>query len=153
MVIKTKNFGNIDIDEENIYTFDCGIPAFEDLKKFTIIQQEDNSGIKPLFCWLQSIEDPETSFVIMDVYDIIPDYNPLVYDSDLESIGEVKEDNLLIYNIVVIPQTVSKMSVNLKAPVVINLTTKKGKQMVVKNEDYSVKYYFYEELKKKNGGE
>ncbi len=153
MVIKTKNFGNIDINEENIYTFDCGIPAFEDLKKFTIIQQEDNSGIKPLFCWLQSIEDPETSFVIMDVYDIIPDYNPLVYDSDLESIGEVKEDNLLIYNIVVIPQTVSKMSVNLKAPVVINLTTKKGKQMVVKNEDYSVKYYFYEELKKKNGGE
>ncbi len=153
MVIKTKNFGNIDINEENIYTFDCGIPAFEDLKKFTIIQQEDNSGIKPLFCWLQSIEDPETSFVIMDVYDIIPDYNPLVYDSDLESIGEVKEDNLLIYNIVVIPQTVSKMSVNLKAPVVINLTTKKGKQMVVKNEDYSVKYYFYEELNKKNGGE
>ena len=153
MVIKTKNFGNIDINEENIYTFDCGIPAFEDLKKFTIIQQEDNSGIKPLFCWLQSIEDPETSFVIMDVYDIIPDYNPLVYDSDLESIGEVKEDNLLIYNIVVIPQTVSKMSVNLKAPVVINLTTKKGKQMVVKNEDYSFKYYFYEELKKKNGGE
>lgn len=153
MVIKTKNFGNIDINEENIYTFDCGIPAFEDLKRFTIIQQEDNSGIKPLFCWLQSIEDPETSFVIMDVYDIIPDYNPLVYDSDLESIGEVKEDNLLIYNIVVIPQTVSKMSVNLKAPVVINLTTKKGKQVVVKNEDYSVKYYFYEELKKKNGGE
>ena len=153
MVIKTKNFGNIDINEENIYTFDCGIPAFEDLKKFTIIQQEDNSGIKPLFCWLQSIEDPETSFVIMDVYDIIPDYNPLVYDSDLESIGEVKEDNLLIYNIVVIPQTVSKMSVNLKAPVVIKHKKKKGKQMVVKNEDYSVKYYFYEELKKKNGGE
>lgn len=89
----------------------------------------------------------------MEVYDIMPDYNPLVYDDDLESLGEVKEDNLLIYNIVVIPQTVSKMSVNLKAPIVINLTTKKGKQMVVKNEDYPVKYYFYEELKKKSGGE
>lgn len=153
MIIETKNFGSVNVDEENIYTFDYGIPAFEDLKKFTIIHPQENPEDKPLFSWLQSIEDPDTSFIIMEVYDIMPDYNPLVYDDDLASLGEVKEDNLLIYNIVVIPQTVSKMSVNLKAPVVINLTTKKGKQMVVKNEDYPVKYYFYEELKKKSGGE
>jgi len=153
MVIETKNFGNIEINEDSVYTFDYGLPGFEDLRKFTIITTDEAPDKKPLFHWLQSLESPETAFIIMDVYNIVPDYNPLVYDSDLETIGEVKDDNLLIYNIVVIPEIVSKMSVNLKAPVVLNLTTKKGRQMITKNEDYPIKYYFYEELKKKKGGE
>ena len=71
----------------------------------------------------------------------------------LEDLGEIKDDSLIIYNIVVIPPVISKMSVNLKAPIVINAETKKGKQLITKNEDYPIKYYFYEELKKKNGGE
>lgn len=152
MVIETKNFGDVEVDEKNIYEFEYGLPGFEDLRKFTIIT-DDSGEKKAPFCWLQSLEKPEISFIMMDVYNIVPDYNPLVYDDDLESIGEIEGDNLLIYNIVVIPQIVSKMSVNLKAPVVINLTTKKGRQVIVKNDDYQIKYYFYEELKKKNGGE
>jgi len=152
MVIETKNFGNIIIDENKIYTFESGLPGFEQLKKFVIVE-DDNAGNESLFCWLQSTEDPETAFIMMDVYKIVPDYNPLVYDDDLASLGDVTDDSLLIYNIVVIPKTVSKMSVNLKAPIVINLATNKGMQMITKNEDYPVKYYFYEELKKKNGGE
>ncbi len=154
MVIETKNFGNVEINEDSVYTFDYGLPGFEDLRKFTIITADsDDSNKKPLFYWLQSLESPDISFIIMEVYDIMPDYNPLVYDSDLAAIGEVKDDNLSIYNIVVIPKIVSKMSVNLKAPIVLNLTTKKGGQMITKNEDYPIKYYFYEELKKKKGGE
>lgn len=149
MVVETKNFGEIEITDENIYTFDCGIPGFEQLKKFTIIKNDDGSP----FCWLQSLENGEISFIIMNVYNIFPDYDPLVYDDDLEDLGEIKNDSLIIYNIVVIPPVISKMSVNLKAPIVINAETKKGKQLITKNEDYPIKYYFYEELKKKNGGE
>lgn len=149
MVIKTRNFGEVDIDENDIYTFDNGIPAFEYLRKFVVLNREDNSP----FIWLQSVEEADISFIMMDVYNILPDYNPIVYEDELNKLGEIGDDDLKIYNIVVIPETVSKMSVNLKAPVVINLKTKKGRQMIVKNEEYSVKYYFYEELKNKNGGE
>lgn len=152
MIVKTKHFGSIDIDKNDVYTFEKGIPGFDDLRKFIVINPDKDGETSP-FRWLQSIEDSDTAFVIMDVYSILPDYNPLVYDDDLNALGEVEDNNLVIYNIVVIPQTVSKMSVNLKAPIVLNLTTKKGGQLVVKNEDYSIKYYFYEELKKKSGGE
>ncbi len=152
MVIETKNFGNITVDDNKIYTFENGLPGFEQLKKFVIVEQNNNED-NSFFRWLQSTEDPEISFIIMDVYKILPDYNPLVYDDDLNSLGDVSDDSLLIYNIVVIPKTISRMSVNLKAPVVINLSTNKGMQMITKNEDYPIKYYFYEELKKKNGGE
>ena len=146
MLIETENFGNIDIDENKIYTFENGLPGFERLKKFVIVEK-DSSDSNSIFRWLQSTEDPKTAFVMMDVYKIIPDYNPLVYDDDLDSLGEISDDSLIIYNIVVIPKIVSKMSVNLKAPVVINLLTNKGMQMITKNEDYPIKYYFYEELK------
>ena len=153
MLIETKNFGSVEIDNDKIYTFENGIPGFEELKKFAIIEETLEDNKKSPFLWLQSIEDKNISFILMDVYKIKPDYDPLVYDDDLNSIGEVTENNLLIYNIVVIPEVVTKMTVNLKAPVVINLTTKKGKQMITKNEDYPIKYYFYEEMKKQNGGE
>ena len=152
MLIETENFGNIDIDENKIYTFENGLPGFERLIKFVIVEKVASDS-NSIFRWLQSTEDPKTAFVMMDVYKIIPDYNPLVYDDDLDSLGEISDDSLIIYNIVVIPKIVSKMSVNLKAPVVINLLTNKGMQMITKNEDYPIKYYFYEELKKKNGGE
>ena len=153
MVINTKNFGNVDVDEENIFIFEDGIPAFENLKKFTIINPNNDNSDKNPFFWLQSIDDPDVSFIMMNVYDIIPDYDPMVYDDDLKSLGDISGNNLLIYNIVVIPKIVSKMTVNLKAPVVLNLATNKGKQVIVKNEDYPIKFLFYEELNKKNGGE
>lgn len=149
MIVKTKNFGEIETDDNNIFTFDCGIPGFEKLKKFTIIKNDTDSP----FSWLQSLEEPEISFIIMDVYNIFPNYDPLVYDDDLKSLGKIENNNLIIYNIVVIPPIISQMSVNLKAPIVINAETKKGKQIITKNEDYPIKYYFYEKLKKKNGGE
>ncbi len=152
MLIETKNFGTIDIDESLIYDFDGGILGFEQLRKFTIVESDDENSP---FLWLQSIEEPAISFIIMDVYKFMPDYNPLVFDDDLVSLGEITDDSLLIYNIVVVPTAVSKMSVNLKAPIVINMENKKGKQVIVKNEEYPIKYFFYEELKKKkeNGGE
>lgn len=151
MVIETKNFGNIIVEEDKVYTFENGLPGFEHLRKFVIVENDDSND-NSFFCWLQSAEDPDTAFIMMDVYKLFPDYNPLVYDDDLDSLGELADDSLLIYNIVVIPENVSKMSVNLKAPVVINLATNKGMQMIVKNEEYPVKYRFYEELKKANGG-
>lgn len=149
MIVKTKNFGEIEIDENNVFTFDCGIPGFEKLRGFTVIKNDNNSP----FSWLQSLEEPEISFILMNVYDIFPDYNPLVYDDDLENLGAIEDNDLIIYNIVVIPPIITKMSVNLKAPIVLNFKTKKGKQIITKNEDYPIKYYFYDELKKKNGGE
>ncbi len=154
MIIDTKNFGKIEIDDNRIYTFECGIPGFFDLKKFAVITDEEEDGKSSPFSWLQSIEDKDISFIIMDVFNILPDYNPLVADDELDDLGEITDDSLAIYNIVVIPSVVSKMTVNLKAPVVINLNTNKGKQIITKNDDYPIKYYFYEEMKKKinNGG-
>ena len=145
MLINTKNFGEVEINENDVFTFEEGIPGFPKLKKYTIIR--DHSDDYP-FYWMQSLDDSEICFIIMDVFNILPDYNPIVNDDELKYIGNVEGNNLLIYNIVVIPECVSKMSVNLKAPIVINLDTKKGRQIIVNNDEYEIRYYFYEEMKK-----
>jgi flagellar assembly factor FliW len=63
-------------------------------------------------------------------------------------LGEISDTPLLIYNIVVIPDYIRHMRVNLRAPVVINLNSGLGKQMICDNDDYSVRFMIFEELER-----
>jgi len=58
------------------------------------------------------------------------------------------DNNLLIYNVVVIPDDIRQMRANLRAPIVINPTTKKGKQVILDNEDYQLKYKIFDEVER-----
>lgn len=144
MLVKTKYFGDVESNENEVILFEDGVPGFEDFKKYIIINDDDK------FFWLQSVENSEVAFIMMDVFDYFPDYNPIVETDSLISLGKPVEDELLIYNIAVIPNDIKKLSVNLKAPIVINTKTNKGKQIIVNNEEYSIKHYLYENIHKED---
>ncbi len=143
MKIKTKNFKDIEVLEENIITFKNGIPGFSALKKFILIEDENNK----IFTWLQSIEDGDISIALLDMKNIMTEYDPKIKKEMIEELGEIK-NNLLVYNVVVIPENIKDIRVNLVAPIVINLSTNKGVQVIVENKEYKVKHYIYELLKK-----
>ncbi len=143
MKIKTKNFKDIEVLEENIITFKNGIPGFSELKKFILIEDENNK----IFTWLQSIEDGDISIALLDMKNIMTEYDPKIKKEMIEELGEIK-NNLLVYNVVVIPENIEDIRVNLVAPIVINLSTNKGVQVIVENKEYKVKHYIYELLKK-----
>ncbi len=138
MKLQTKNFGEIEINENEIISFESGIPGFEEKKRFTLITNSDN----PSFCWLQSLDDSNLAFVLLDVGSVMPEYNPQIEITNISDLGEVN-NNLLIYNIVVIPEKVEEMTVNLKAPIIINADSRKGKQVIVSNDEYAVKHYIF----------
>jgi flagellar assembly factor FliW len=75
----------------------------------------------------------------------MPDFNPTIEDELLSPLGKVTPENLVVLVSVTVPSDTSKLSENLKAPFVINADTKKGCQVIVE-DDYDVKYYFYEQL-------
>ena len=77
------------------------------------------------------------------------DYNPIVEDELLQGLGEITEENIIVLLPLTVPQDVTQMSVNLKAPIIINADTRKGAQVVVENEDYEIKYKIYDILKGK----
>ena len=152
MKAATRLFGEIEIDESKIITFEDGIIGFPDMKKFTLIFDEEKEG-RPSISWLQSMDEPEIAFPVMDPLFICEAYNPSVEDELLKNLGTIKEDNLYVLVTVTVPQNIKELAVNLKAPIVINTDTRKASQIIVE-DDLPVRYRIYEileEAKKKAG--
>lgn len=152
MKAATRLFGEIEIDESKIITFEDGIIGFPDMKKFTLIFDEEKEG-RPSISWLQSMDEPEIAFLVMDPLFVCETYNPSVEEELLKNLGTIKEDNLYVLVTVTVPQNIKELAVNLKAPIVINTDTRKASQIIVE-DDLPVRYRIYEileEAKKKAG--
>ena len=152
MKAATRLFGEIEIDESKIITFEDGLIGFPDMKKFTLIFDEEKEG-RPSISWLQSMDEPEIAFPVMDPLFVCETYNPSVEDELLKNLGTIKEDNLYVLVTVTVPQNIKELAVNLKAPIVINTDTRKASQIIVE-DDLPVRYRIYEileEAKKKAG--
>ncbi len=148
MLIQTKYFGEIDLTEEKIITLERGLFGFEEFKKYTILydcEKEGGSNIS----WFQSVDEPALALPVINPLLVKEDYNPVVEDELLSGIGEITEENLVILLTMTVPADIKEMSVNLKAPIIINADTRKGAQLIVENQDYEVKYKIYDLLKEK----
>ena len=151
MYIKTRVFGDIEIEDTKIITFDQGIVGFPEMQKFAIVHDEEkgvNAGIR----YLQSVDEPEFAMPVMDPLVVMPGYNPEVEDELLKPLGNIHADNLLVLVTVSVPKEIEKISVNLQAPIIINAEEKKGVQVILELGDYKIKYPIYDILqeKKKN---
>ena len=150
MNVTTKNFGEINIADEKLIRFPAGIIGFPELTDFALIHDEDKGpgGIH----WLQSMQEPAFAMPVLDPLTVSEDYNPQVDDEILKPIGEIKEDELLVLSTVTVPSDLTKMSVNLKGPFVINAATRLAVQVILEGEEYPIKFPVYEILKAKKGG-
>ncbi len=151
MQIKTKVFGEIIIDDDKIINFPNGIIGFPELTEFTLIHDEEK-GTDSIH-WLQSIQEPAFAMPVMDPLIVCPDYNPEVDDELFNILGEIKPDELLVLVTVTVPSDLTKMSVNLKGPVIINVSEKKALQIIVEGDEYQVKFPVYDILNRKKAGE
>ena len=148
MLIGTKHFGEIDLDEDKIIYFERGIMGFEDCKKFTILYDSED-GERPDISWLQSLEVPNLAIPVINPFLIKEDYNPEVEDELLIPLGQLSDDNVIVLVTLTVPGVIEKMTANLKAPIIINSETKKGTQIIVQNNDYEIKYKLYNVLKER----
>lgn len=153
MRVTTRLFGEIDIAEEKIIYFEHGMVGFPDMKRFTLIYDSEKQGV-PTISWLQSMDEPDVAFPVMDPLLVCAEYNPSVDDELLKPLGEVTEDNLYVLVTVTVPKDIENMAINLKAPIVVNTDTLKASQIIV-DDDLPVKYKIYEMLKaaKEKAGE
>jgi flagellar assembly factor FliW len=149
MELKTKHFGIIDIDENNIIDFPEGLPGFEKVKRFVLLNNpEENSP----FRWLQGIDNGDLALVVIDPKVIKPDYIVDVEDTEVEILDIKDTDKVMVLSIVVIPADISKMTANLKAPVLINVENNRGKQVVQEKGDYTIRHFIIDELRRLGGG-
>lgn len=145
MLLETKHFGEIEIIEENVLSFDSGLPGFENIKKYIVIDNPDEQSI---FKWLQSVDDPQLAFAVINPFQIRADYDFEISDEDATDLGIENNKDILVYSILVVPDDLTKVSMNLKAPVIINARNRKGAQIVLDTDKYTVRHYILDELRR-----
>jgi flagellar assembly factor FliW len=151
MKINTRIFGEIEIAEDKIITFEEGIIGFPDCKKFALIYNQERDSHKSIN-WMQSLDEPAFALPVMDPLLVKEDYNPMVEDELLKSLGDLNEENTFILVTVTVPQDLKEISVNLKAPLIINAQECKACQLIIE-DDLPVKYKIYNILQGRKAGE
>ncbi len=146
MKLITKHFGEIEIEQNKIINFIDGIPGFEDQKRFIVIDNPDDSVP---FKWLQSIDEPELAFIIINPFIFKENYEFDLPKHIIEKLKIKEEKDVVVYSIVVIPDDITKMTANLAGPIIINANEMLGKQIVLDDNRYTTKHYILENAKAK----
>lgn len=149
MFLKTKHFGEIDVPEEKFIEFAEGLPGFEELRRFTIIDSKDEDSP---FKWLLSVDVPEIAFIIANPFLIVKDYDFELSENDVKKLSIEKAEDVAVYSVIVVPEQIEKMSMNLKAPIIINRRNKRGAQVILDTDKYTVRHYILEELRRQEVG-
>ena len=127
----------MEIPEEEILNFPNGILAFEEFSRFVLLTEKDES----VFHWLQSLDDPQLAFLVVDSADVMSDYQPALLSSEVNAVfGSTDEENLKLYCICTIPANhPEKMTINLQGPLVIDMGKKLGGQFISNDESHQVR--------------
>jgi Uncharacterized protein conserved in bacteria len=133
MKISTRDFGEVEIKEENIYHFSQPIYGFEEVSDYiTLYDKEFGDGI----VWLQAVKNRELCFIMIDPATLSSDYHPELPEGSESLLGE---GDLFCWALAVIPQSVKDATVNLKSPVFINPQNHLAAQIIL-DEDYPVRF-------------
>lgn len=137
MKIETKFLGTVEINESEIINFNSGIPGFPDLQKFALLPIDADLPLAVL----QSTEEQEIGFVVAYPFAFKKDYTFEISEEDKEELQIEKEEDVIAYTIVTLKESFPESTLNLLAPVVINVSKKCGKQIVLQdNEKYPLRY-------------
>jgi len=125
--ITTILFGELEIKKKNMFSFSEGLFGYENLREFVLVSDEENKPFK----WLQSIEKPEFSFLLI---------NPLSVDNSYSPCKDFDFEKSAILVVVTIDSEKKQLIANMKAPVILDMDEQKGEQMIIASDKYSVSY-------------
>jgi len=136
MKIQTSRFGILDVSDETLLLFPSGLVGFPACRRFVILDTAEDSDYQ----WLQSVDEPSLAVVIVDVYLLQPEFRIDVPDEGLVDLDMTQTDSLSIMAVVTIPSgEPTQATANLRAPLVVNLRTRKAKQMIL-HESIPIRY-------------
>ncbi|GMO22731.1 MAG: flagellar assembly protein FliW [Spirochaetaceae bacterium] len=141
LTVNTKPYGTVQVDERQKINFKAGLFGFEGLREYVLLDGET----QPWY-WLQSTENVNAAFVLIDPFLFRPDYEMDINDDELNEIGVKNPEDALYFTIVTIPQDGSPMTANLRGPVIINREKRLGKQVILSDQRWNTKHDIQKEL-------
>lgn len=145
MQIPTSRFGTVSATETDIITFPEGLVGFSNMTQFVLLDDPNDE----IFAWLQSCQDPKLAFPILEPELFLKDYKVSLGKHELESLKAAEAKGLRYLTIVTIPEDITQMTANLKAPIVVNVKQRLARQVVAQENDYPIKFPVFGELQKR----
>jgi flagellar assembly factor FliW len=143
VIIKTGRFGQLSIGEEETVLIPQGVLGFPDYTKYCLVDPSDDT----LIVWLQSLENPEIAFPLLEPKLFKPDYAVRLSAAELRELRLENVNQSAVFAILTIPDDITKMTANLKAPIVINVKEQVARQVVLQENEYSIKHEMFKELR------
>ncbi len=135
MTILTAHFGEVEIDTDNILHFEQGLPGLDEDRRFALLSNEDSRPIS----WLQSLDRREIALPTIDPFVVCPDYSFDISPDDVDALDIKEIKDVYVLCIMVIPSNPSAMTVNLSAPVIVNVRNKKARQIILDDRRYRMR--------------
>lgn len=137
MVVNTAVLGPVEVEMENVFHLPEGLYGFERKGDYALVTKEDEDMT---LMWLQAVDASVPCFVVFNPFEILDGYDPIVEPSDLRYLDCKDASDLLFLVIAVVPDNVNDITVNLKSPIVINRRERRGRQVILANRDYPIKF-------------
>lgn len=140
MKISTSYHGDIEIDNQQTLTFNQGIPGFLEETEFVILPLPEAEA----FQVLQSIQTKELAFIITDPFQFFLDYDFQLEPQEIEKLQLQQAEDVAVYVLLTMSDSVEKITANLQAPVIINTKQQLAKQVILMNTAYETKHRLFE---------
>lgn len=136
MMIQSSRLGEVEVPDNQVLRFPEGIPGFAEEKSFALLPYQQDA---PFFI-LQSVNEPNLAFVLIDPFAFFADYQFELDDSVAKQLALDEQNPPEIYCVVTIPENIVNMTANLVAPVVVSRATRTAMQMVLEKGAYTTKH-------------
>ncbi|MBN1103161.1 MAG: flagellar assembly protein FliW [Deltaproteobacteria bacterium] len=132
--VHTSRFGTIDVDEDKMIRFPEGLLGFPHQKEFVLLDHKPGSP----FRWLQAVDKPELAFIMTNPFLFKQDYlDGLSSEEEAHIVGGQGEE-IAVFALVTIPSgQAEKATINLLGPLVIDLKSRNGRQVILANAGYT----------------
>jgi flagellar assembly factor FliW len=138
--VDTKTSGLIDIDERQKISIPQGLFGFEKFIDYVLLDAEQEP-----FYWLQSMDDKNTAFILINPVLFRSDFEIKINSDELADLEIKSIDNALVFSIVTIHNN-ELITANLQGPLVINKETKTGKQAILNDPRWQTRHDIMAEL-------
>ncbi len=143
--IQSVHLGELTVGEEDLIKFPKGIPGFEEVTEYVLCDVDET------YSYLQAVSAGEVAFIVTDPFLHFTDYEFQLSEELIEELQLSEEKGIAVRCIVTWNSDPSRITANLLAPLIFNISDRIGKQIVLQNTSYQTKQMLNSSTFKESG--
>ncbi|MFN8109599.1 MAG: flagellar assembly protein FliW [Thermoleophilia bacterium] len=138
--VRSQALGDLEVPDSDAIHFCEPVAGFPDCSEYALVPHLRADGTPNTnIMWLQALEAPHHAFIVTDPWSVAADYAPEIPDADAEQLQLRSFDDARVLVILTVPRG-GGLSVNLRAPIVFNVTARLGKQVVLLSDRWDTRH-------------